>query len=455
VPSVPPRPDRARRAAGASGRVPGAGTLATGLALAGALTAAFFVLASHVLGPAQAGRVDLVWSATWIVISVLYRPGEQLLSRTLADRRARGLERHPLRVPALVQAGFAAAFLVAALALRAPLRDRLFGGSEGLYRVFVIAGLVYALSAFARGWLAGHRRLGAYGALVVLEALTRVVVVLLVAVGIGHGQVAVAAGIAIAPLVSLAAMGPALLERRRPAGPEPPEPIAGAGSARFALGAAGIMLAEQTLLTAGVLVVGAGPGGAVLAGVLFNAMLIARAPLQLFQAVQTSLLPHLSSLLARGREAEADAVLGSLTRRIAAGTAALVLALLVAGPQVLRLVFGQDVHYDRIGLAAVGLGLGLHMVAGARTQGALARERTTGAATVWLLSAAGFLVWLVLPLVDARVLRAELGYALAAGALVAGLLALERAGVTAARASRPTARRPGRWPRPADGPRDG
>jgi hypothetical protein len=33
-----------------------------------------------------------------------------------------------------------------------------------------------------------------------------------------------------------------------------------------------------------------------LAGVVFNVLLIARAPLQLFQAIQTSLLPHLTGL---------------------------------------------------------------------------------------------------------------------------------------------------------------
>ena len=41
-------------------------------------------------------------------------------------------------------------------------------------------------------------------------------------------------------------------------------------------------------------------GGAALAGFTFNVLLIARAPLQLFQAVQTSILPHLTRLRAGG-----------------------------------------------------------------------------------------------------------------------------------------------------------
>ena len=46
-----------------------------------------------------------------------------------------------------------------------------------------------------------------------------------------------------------------------------------------------------------------------LAGVVFNALLITRAPLQLFQSIQTSLLPHLSGLEAtEGHEAFARAI---------------------------------------------------------------------------------------------------------------------------------------------------
>ena len=54
----------------------------------------------------------------FVILSVIYRPIEQLLSRMIADRRARGLHGHPLRVPAMIQSSFALLFLVAALALR-------------------------------------------------------------------------------------------------------------------------------------------------------------------------------------------------------------------------------------------------------------------------------------------------------------------------------------------------
>ena len=74
------------------------------------------------------------------------------------------------------------------------------------------------------------------------------------------------------------------------------------------LSVAAIQLAEQALLNASVLTVSATATTA-LAGVVFNALLITRAPLQLFQSIQTSLLPHLSGLEAtEGHEAFARAI---------------------------------------------------------------------------------------------------------------------------------------------------
>ena len=99
-----------------------------------------------------------------------------------------------------------------------------------------------------------------------------------------------ALGIAAAPLVSLLVV-PWAIERRGRAS-------ASAGSMREGAGFAGavlaIMVAEQALLNGPVLAVDATAADAALAGFVFNVLLITRAPLQLFQAIQTSLLPHLS-----------------------------------------------------------------------------------------------------------------------------------------------------------------
>ncbi len=139
----------------------------------------------------------------FVVISVIYRPIEQLLSRTIAERRARGHKHHPLGIPIAIQASFALLFLAVALALHEPLVDKVFDGYSALYDVLIVGTLAYAASYFARGWLAGHEYFALFGGLVLMESISRICFVIAAALGITSGQTAVALGIAAAPLVSL------------------------------------------------------------------------------------------------------------------------------------------------------------------------------------------------------------------------------------------------------------
>ena len=68
----------------------GAAVLSVGIGVTGLVTYTYFSLASHSLADDEYGRIALLWSAVFIVVSVLYRPVEQLLSRTIAEQsRAR------------------------------------------------------------------------------------------------------------------------------------------------------------------------------------------------------------------------------------------------------------------------------------------------------------------------------------------------------------------------------
>ncbi|HSO98412.1 MAG TPA: hypothetical protein VLP43_05630, partial [Solirubrobacteraceae bacterium] len=362
----------------------GARILSIGIASTGIFTFAYLATASHVLSQRAYGRVSLCWAVMFVILSVIYRPVEQLLSRTIADRRARGLAGHPLRVPALIQAGFAAVFLIAALALRPRIERNLFDGSSALYWILVIGVLAYAASYFARGWLAGHERFALYGGLVFLESTSRFLFPLAVAVGIGSGQAAVGLGMAVAPFVSLmvipfafsrvrhrgesrVAVADAAGEGPAHAGIEEAEIDAQAGGlsfghgTRFAVSVVGIMLAEQALMNASVLIVNADSGRA-LAGFVFNVLLIVRAPLQLFQAVQTSILPHLAGLEARESPDEFHRAIRLTVRVIAAFAGAVAIGLLAIGPFVMTALLGnKGFHYGRLGLAVVAIGMGLHL----------------------------------------------------------------------------------------------
>jgi O-antigen/teichoic acid export membrane protein len=461
----------------------GARILSVGIASTGLLTFAYFSIASHVLGEESAKLLDVLWSVMFVIISVIYRPIEQLLSRTIAERRARGSAEQTLRVPILIQASFALVFLAVALALHNELVDHVFQGQQALYDVLVVGTLAYAASYFARGWLAGHQRFGLFGGLVLMESISRVSFVLAVALGIASGQTAVALGIAAAPLVSLVvvpvafarqrdersprpakagtpahgatALDAALAERTAPSGgtlitvDEADAALAGPGTegvqetaahgdlslrrgGGFAVSVSSIMLSEQTLLNAAVLTVDATSHSGVLAGIVFNVLLIARAPLQLFQAIQTSLLPHLTGLEATaGHEAFARAIRTTILA-IAGFAAAVTLGLLIVGPFALEHVFfGQTFSYNRFGLALIGLGMGLHLASGALNQAALARDRARAAAGCWACAAVAFVVWMLASPVSEQLLRAEVGYAGATALLAALLAALYRRGTRA------------------------
>ena len=416
----------------------GARVLSLGIATTGLVTFAYFSVASHVLDDADYKAVSLLWSVLFVTVSVIYRPIEQLLSRTIADRRARGLGHdHPLRAPLLIQGGFALAFAAVALALRGPLQDGLFDGSAALYWILVVAVLAYAASYFARGWLAGHQWFGLYGGLVFLEASSRLLFALAVAVGIAEGQAAVALGMAAAPFVSLVVVPlafsrrPAAAQRRRREGSRRTT-SAGAGDlsvargGRFALAVLAIMVAEQTLLNAAVLTSDLTAEDAVVAGFVFNVLLIARAPLQLFQAVGGSLLPHLAGLEARAGRAEANRAVRVTVIAIAGFALTVAAGLLALGPWAMDVLFDDAATYGRGGLALVALGMGFHLMAGTLTQAALARDRAGGAAAAWLLAALTFVGWLLVPVIDDELLRAEVGYLGAAALLCASLAVLYR-----------------------------
>jgi len=402
---------------GADGYARGARVLSIGIASTGVFTFAYFAVASHVLGKHAYGSISLLWSILFVVISIIYRPVEQLLSRTIAQRRAAGSHGgHPLRTPATIQLGFAAAFLVVALALRGRIEDAF--DSSTLYWVFVVATCAYAASYFARGWFAGHQWFGLYGGLVLFESVSRFCFPLAVAVGLASGQTAVALGIAAAPVASLLVL-PWALGRGEGSGDAGREALSMREGGGFALSVAGVQLAEQTLLNAAVVVVAAQVDSA-LAGVVFSALLIVRAPLQLFQSIQTSLLPH----LAGGGDARRAI---RVTVLATAGFAALVaVGLLAIGPWAMDLLFGHLHHYGRIGLALLAVGMGFHLAAGTLNQAALAAGRAASAAACWLACAAGFVAFVVAAPIGDRVLRTEVGYAAAAVLLAALLLALHR-----------------------------
>jgi O-antigen/teichoic acid export membrane protein len=399
--------------------------LSAGVGTAGLLTYAYFSLASHNLDPDQYGEVVVLWSSVFVSISVLYRPVEQLLSRTIAERQARGEAiGSALRVAATIQFAIAIATGVLVLVLRDQLQDGLLGGSESLYWILFCALLAFGASFFARGFLAGSRRFVLLAGLLVAESFSRAAFALAVALGIADGQTAVALGIAAAPVLSLLVV-PLAFSRRTPQPAREGRGLSLASGGGFAAAVLVVMLSEQTLLNAGPLVLRAFEGAAA-AGFIFNVLLLARAPLVVFQGVATSLLPHLTRLRSRGGGEEAFRLsVGATLRAVAAFTAIVAVAVAVAGPELMQVAFGDAFSYDRAGLLIVTAGMGLYLTATTLSQAAIAQGHVRRAAACWAGCAIAFLVWCLLPVLD-EARRIEVGFTAAAAMLATLLYPLHR-----------------------------
>jgi O-antigen/teichoic acid export membrane protein len=427
-----------------------ASLLSIGVGITGLITYLYFAIASHELSKDQYGEITVLWVSVFIVISVLQRPVEQLLSRTVSQNLAQGTSiRRTVRVAATIQVSVALIFDVVALLLRDPIQNNLLHGNSTLYWIGVAAVTAYGASYFARGFLAGSGRLTIYALQIICESIARTAFPTAVALGIASGQTAVALGIAAAPTLSLIVVPFAFLRRfgseaatgaaavgapegtpaeRRPEGaPAGAAPMKSrtdeftlARGGRFAAGVFLIMLSEQTFLNAGILTTKA-TAGAAAAGYVFNILMVARAPLQLFQAVQTSLLPHLTTLGSRGDEQDFRASIRVTLLAIAAFAALVALAMVVAGPQLMQIAFGNKHDYNRADLVVVAIGMGLYLSAATLNQAALARGEVRRASFCWLGCAVVFIVWTVVPIVSSDVARVVVGY-LGAATLLCSLL---------------------------------
>jgi O-antigen/teichoic acid export membrane protein len=406
--------------------------LAVGVGLTGLITYAYFLIASHVLSKPDYGQITVLWSAVFITISTLYRPIEQLLSRHISERLERGeAVSQPMRVASTIQLGLSLFFAVVALALRGPIQNGLLEGNETLYWVFFSAVLFYAASYFARGFLAGNQRFGLFVALILSESCFRTIFAVMVAIGILSGQSAVAIGITAAPALSLMVVPFAFARRAKQQEALPDPPPSGKEEEKFSFAEGGgfaaavllIMFSEQAFLNAGPLIT-RGLQGAAAAGFIFNVLMLARAPLQLFQSVSTSILPHLTKLQASGTE-DSKREFGKTVRMvllgIAAFTALVVVVVLIAGPKLMQIAFSKKFVYDREGLLLVAVGMGLYLCSVTVNQACIAQGQVRRAAVRWISCAALFIGWNFVPLVSNEFRRVEIGFLLAAGVLF-GLL---------------------------------
>jgi O-antigen/teichoic acid export membrane protein len=93
-----------------------------------------------------------------------------------------------------------------------------------------------------------------------------------------------------------------------------------------------------------------------------------------------------------------------------------VIGVLIAGPPVMRLLFGSEFDYDRLGMAYVAAGMGLYLSATTVNQAVLAQGRARLAAASWATSAVFFVVFLLVAGME-EVREVEVAFLATAGIL--------------------------------------
>lgn len=374
--------------------------------LVGAILAyAFQAVGGRVLGDEGFAPIAAIWTAFFIVASILLVPLEQYVTRETSRGRA--------LVDDLRVVGWVAAFgvLGGSAYVYFTLDTDIFGGNPVYVAAMAVLVLGYSVLFAAKGVLAGNRRFAEVGWVLMFEGLLRL--------GVGVAILAAMAEASALVWAMVAAPAAAALLRfwrhdRRHGDAEP------VGARRFLGAYIGGSSASQLLLAGAPLGVAALGGSAALFSVIFVTFTLFRAPLTLIYSLQSRILPYLVAL---GEEENHSGLRRISLRVLGAGAALTLLGAVVGwlvGPEVVKLLFSEPFMPDRqVAMLAAGgvMAASTTQVGG---QVLVARARTASLAMAW---GAGLVVAIVTMILvgGAPDLRVATGFA--AGELTALLAA--------------------------------
>lgn len=317
---------------------PGMPAVAAGVAASGLSAYVFLALTARHFGPVRYAPVATFWSITFLIGPGCFATLEKETGRLISGGVVLQDRQGPVMRRAVLLGGCATALLVAAFAASSPVAvGRLFDGNWALMAAFLISLATICAQYLGLGLLAGNSRFGAYGVLAGAEGLLRLGgATALLALGTfslgAYGLV-----IALAPALAVVCVVPAL-RTSSPLGVD-----AGLG----AMARSTSWLLVGTLLST--VLVGSGPitvqvlGGdryPALTGRFLSGLVLVRVPLFLYNSASATLLPALAVHAAAGdREAFRRTLNRLVGLVVVLGVACTVVAGL-AGPTLLRLVFG-------------------------------------------------------------------------------------------------------------------
>jgi len=370
----------------------GTASVGIGLFIAGISAYVFFKIGQQALGQDGFKPIVAMWFIAFALIPGFFLPIEQEVSRALSHRRAIGEGGRPIvkRVFQLAVIIFVA-LCVAVLLLSRQINNNLFDGYGVVTWCLLLSLATYAPMHLARGICSGNARFGAYSLIIGLDGALRVVgcagLWLAGVTNIG----AYALTIALSPVVGIAiaaVTGKLHTEHGPSASWSEVTPNLGwllIGS----LFAAALVNAGP--ITVDILGHDAPPELVTRFG---NAVIFARIPLFLFQAVQAALLPRLARLAAQRKLSEFKRGLHQLLIIVGAVGVIGTVGAFILGPWVLELVY--DGGIDRRTMTLLAFASALYMLALAIAQAVIALSGHGRVAFGWCAGFATFalVAWL-------------------------------------------------------------
>jgi len=366
------------------------GTLpvAVGLIVAGISSYAFFKVGQQALGKEDFKPIVALWFTTFVFVPGFFLPVEQEVGRALAHRRALGQGGRPVVMKILpLTVGITVILSIGVLALSPWLTNDFFEGYGVVTAAMILAFACYAPTHLSRGIASGSARFGAYGLILGLDGLIRIIASTALWMAGVDNVGAYALAVAASPILGVAIVG---ARGGLHTDPGPPASYSEITPNLGWLLIGSIMAAA--LVNAGPLGVNilASSSEAAKVTAFGNGVLLSRVPLFLFQAVQAALLPRLARLAAQGDLREFREGLRRLLIVVTAVGLIGVLGSFAVGPAVLDVVY--DGGLDRSTLTMLAASSATFMLALATSQAVIALQGHRFVALGWVCGMAMFVL---------------------------------------------------------------
>ena len=360
--------------------------LAAGSAVSGLLAYAFFALVTRGLGAEAAAPVSVLWTYWSFAAAALTFPVQHWIVRSVTASGGEGA----VRMVIVRVSGVVVVAAVGVAALGWLMRDRLFHRDDAWFPLLLaVVTLGCAFSGVVRGTLSARHRYFSVAWALVGENLVRFGAALVLVAFTVKASAAYGLSLAAGQLVGFA--WPSAVRFGRGGD------VSSSGSwATFVGTAAGGQVIGQTVLTGGPIVLALTGGTPAQVTALFAGLALFRAPYTFSLGVVAQVMGKLTSLVVNRQFAAIRKVRAGIVVLTAAGVVTSAFVGYLAGPWLVRAIFGSGVELSATVSLLTAIGSAVALGNLALTIMVMAQDRPSAVVRSWLFAAlAGGLVLLL------------------------------------------------------------